>query len=156
MTAVVNGATSSAAGEGMAGEDVLPALSPARAVTPPAAAWFDGATFSFLFNSAGLLVPLDPVDHRVAMSLLVPQGAIAGVPDLGSTLRAIRRIDKRTQRTVEDAVTRALSRLLAAPAAIRIERIEVALRRAPTSGYAVAVSYVNLRTASRRARTVTV
>lgn len=156
MTAVVNGATSSAAGEGLAGEDVLPALSPPRAVTPPAALWLDGASFTFLFDSAGLLVPLDPVDHRVAMSLLVPQGAIAGVPDLGSTLRQIRKIDKRTQRAVEDAVARALARLTAAPAAIRVERVEVQTRRAPTSGYAVAVSYTNLRTASRRARTVTV
>lgn len=156
MTAVVNGATSSAAGEGLAGEDVLPAISPARAVTPPAALWLDGATFTFLFDSAGLLVPLDPVDHRVAMSLLVRQGAVAGVPALGSTLRAIRRIDARTQRTVEDAVAVALSALTAAPAAIRIERVEVQIRRAPTSGYAVAVSYTNLRTASRRARTVTV
>lgn len=156
MTAVVNGATSSAAGEGLAGEDVLPALSPPRAVTPPAALWLDGATFTFLFDSAGLLVPLDPVDHRVAMSLLVSQGAIAGVPGLGSTLRQIRKIDKRTQRAVEDAVARALARLTAAPAAIRIERIEVQTRRSPTSGYAVAVSYVNLRTASRRARTVTI
>lgn len=156
MTAVVTGATSSAAGEGMAGEDVLPALSPPRAVTAPAALWLDGATFTFLFDSDGLLVPLDPVDHRVAMLLLVPVGTIAGVPELGSTLRQIRKIDKRTQRAVEDAVARALSALTASPAAIRIERIEVALRRSPTSGYAVAVSYVNLRTSSQRARTVTI
>lgn len=140
----------------MAGEDVVPSLSPARAVTPPAAMWLDGATFTFLFDSAGLLVPLDPTDHRVAMSLLVPLGAIAGVPDLGSTLRRIRKIDGRTQRAVEDAVARALATLLKAPAAIRIERVEVQTRRAPTSGYAAAVSYTNLRTADRRARTVTV
>ena len=53
-------------------------------------------------------------------------------------------------------VARALAALTAAPAAIRVERVEVQLRRAPTSGYAVAVSYTNLRTADRRARTVTV
>mgnify|MGYP000033993312 CR=1 FL=1 len=156
MTTIVHGATTSAAGEGLAGEDVVPSPSPARSVTPPAALWLDGATFSFLFDSAGLLVPLDPVDHRVAMLLLVPRGAVAGVPALGSTLRQIRKIDKRTQRTVENAVAVALDALTAAPAAIRVERVEVQTRRSPTSGYAVAVSYVNLRTASQRARTVTV
>lgn len=152
----MSGAADDPAGDGMAGEDVLPTLSPPRAVTIPAAIWFDGATFTFLYDANGRLVPLDPVDHRVALSLLVRRGAVAGVPELGSTLRAIRKIDKRTQRTVEDAVTTALAALLAAPAAIRIERIEVEVRRAPTSGYACAVSYTNLRTRSTGPRTVTV
>ena len=57
---------------------------------------------------------------------------------------------------VRRAVAVALDALTAAPAAIRVERVEVQTRRSPTSGYAVAVSYVNLRTASQRARTVTV
>ena len=80
----------------------------------------------------------------------------AMIDDGVEPLRAhLARADVRRRRDAA-ACTAALAALTAAPAAIRVERVEVQLRRAPTSGYAVAVSYTNLRTADRRARTVTV
>lgn len=140
------------AGQELAGEDGLPALSPPRNVTPPAAILFNGATFTFPFTAAGLLTPLDPTDQKVALALLVRRGTLAAVPAMGATFREIRKIDRYTPAKVTDAVNRALADLVASKA-ISILSITVETQRL-NGRIVLAVSYRNLRTQPARPATV--
>lgn len=131
------------AGEELAGEDAVPALSPPRAVTTPAAILFNGATFTFPFLVSGLLTPLDPVDQQVALALLVRFGTLASVPALGAKFRQIKKIDRTTPAKVNDMVNETLSDLLARRA-ITLRSVKVETLRA-NGRILLAVEYVNLR-----------
>ena len=146
------GAAQFAAGDELAGEDGVPALSAPRDVTPPAAILFNGATFTFPYLASGLLTPLDPTDQQVALALLIRKGTLASVPALGATFREIRKIDRYTTAKVTDAVNLALASLIASKAIVVLS-ITVETQR--TNGRIVlAVAYRNLRTTPQRPTTV--
>lgn len=140
------------AGEELAGEDAVPALSPPRAVTTPAAILFNGAIFPYL--PSGLLAPLDPVDQQAALALLVRFGTLASVPTLGSKFRQIRKVDRRTPAQVADMVNETLADLLARRA-ITLRSVKVETSRA-AGRVLLAVEYLNLRLSPTRPRVVQV
>ncbi len=145
------GAGEFGAGEELAGEDGVPALSPPRNVTPPAALYFNGATF--LFDDDGeLLRSIDPTDQAVALALFIRQGTLASVPEMGATFRSIRKIDRYTPAKVNEALRLALASLVRAKS-IEVVRVQVETQRV-NGRIVLAVSYRNLRTTPPRPTTV--
>ncbi len=136
----------------IAGEDPLPAISPPRDVTPPAALLYDGATRAHPLDADGRYLGIHPVDQRVALALLVTLGSVSSVPGLGSGLRKIKKITRKTPAEVRNAVDLALADLVDAKD-IEVRRVDIEVRGAPTGGFAVAVSYVNKRLTSSKPRT---
>ncbi len=130
------------AGLGLAGEDPLPELSPARNVTPPDALWFDGATADFLLEN-GLYRSLHPVDQAVALALCIRQNTLGSAPNTGNLLRTIRKLGPTTAATADTMVRNALSSLVL-NGDIEIREVQVQTRT-PQGALLVAVTYKNLR-----------
>ena len=146
------GAGQFAAGDELAGEDGVPALSAPRDVTPPAAILLNGATFTFPFLPSGLLTPLDPTDQQVALALLIRKGTLASVPAMGATFRDIKKIDRYTPAKVNDAVNAALASLIASKA-ITLRSVTVETQRI-NGRIVLAVAYTNNRLTPTRPTTV--
>lgn len=138
------GAGTAPAGQGGAGLNLLPALSPPRNVTPPISLRFDGATADFQLDDQGRYKSIHPVDQAVALALLVRLGTLGSVPSMGAGFRNIRKIGPTTPNQVENMARVALARLVQAQS-IKILSIQVETKRKPGS-IAIAVSYTNLRT----------
>lgn len=138
------GAGSRRAGFGPSGVDPLPPPVPPRNVTPPAALWFDGATQDFLLDPVtGLYVPLNPVDQKVALALLVNLGSISSAPAVGASFRQIRRITYSTKTEATRAANDALVSLVTAG---QIQIVGIVVDLYTFGGFAVAVTYTNLTT----------
>lgn len=106
-------ATSSwAAGSIPAGGDVY---TRSTVVTPfTAAAKYDPNTRTMVVSTVdGSLEIVHWVDQAVALALSVPLGSVPSVPDLGLDFGAVRKANHaNAQRVVQDAVSRALGRLI--------------------------------------------
>jgi len=140
-------------GTGPCGYDPIVTGTP-RTFTTPAAIRYDGASRSFVQDSAGLLTACHPVDRLMAIGLLVKRGSLASSPTTGHTLHEITDLGSpNLAREVSDRLTQAqpVARVLAAGDA-RIDSIEHEIR--PHGGIAVAVHYTNLRATQDRARTI--
>ncbi len=140
------------AGIGPAGYDpVVPPYAP-RNVRPPVSLRFDGTTRDFPIDAHGFYGEVDPVDQAVALALMINEGVIAAVPDLGNRLRRITRVSPAVAKTTaEDYVRLALSSLIAAKS-VSIEKLEVQTRRGVIL---VAVTYRNLTLRDGIERTIT-
>lgn len=136
----------------VAGEDP-PATAPApRRVSLPRALLFDGATRTYLSDVEGRLLDVHPVDHEVALAILVELGTITSAPSTGSTLRKVKHLGGPTLRTeVAERVRTAVSRALKAR-----DILELGLTVETPSPWALFVrfEYVNLRLADSPKRTV--
>ena len=82
-----------------AGEDPPAAAPPPRRVTLPRALLFDGATRTYPIDGDGRLIDAHPVDHEVALAVLVELGAITSAPSTGSTLRRVKYLGGPTLKT---------------------------------------------------------
>jgi len=147
---------SSPLGLALFGADLVPSAGGApRTRTAPRALRLDGAARDYALDvSTGLYVDGDPIDQRVALALLVAQGAIASSTATGSTLRGIRNLGTPdTPRLVEDAVRRALADLLTAGDVV-IESI--AQESARSGQLRVAVTYRKPRVEQTRTATIAI
>lgn len=145
---------SSPLGLALFGADLVPSPGGApRPRTAPRALELDGATRDYALDvSTGLYVDGDPIDQRVALALLVAQGAIASSLATGSTLRSIRNLGTPdTGRLVDDAVRRALADLVTA-GDVLITAIEQESTR--SGQLRVAVSYRKPRREQTRTATI--
>ena len=140
------------AGDELAGEDGVPALSPPRNVSPPVALKFNGTLFLFEDDGSGLLASIDPTDQEVALALLIRKGTLASAPNVGATFREIKKLDRYTPAKVNDAVNLALASLLARKA-ITLKSAQVETNRR-NGRLLIAVSYVNLKRTPTRPTTV--
>lgn len=140
------------AGEGLAGEDPVPAFAQPRNVTPPVALLLDGRTLDFPLDTTGLYRSVHPVDQEVALALMAKFGTIAGAPDTGNKLRLIRKLGPRTKAEATNIVNEAIGALIAAN---DIKLLDLTIEtRTPQGALLVAVSYQNLRLKPSQPRTV--
>lgn len=141
------------AGVGPAGYDPVVPPSAPRRVRPPVSLHFDGATRDFILRDDGFYDEVHPVDQQVALALLISEGVVAAVPEVGNRLRTINRVPFAVARsTAKDYVNLALSGLLASKS-IAIDKIDVEGTR---GALFVAVTYRNLLARDPRARTARV
>lgn len=141
-----------------AGEPQLLANSRPRDVRLPRAALFDGATRTFLYDDAGRLKDLHPVDQKVALALLRAYGVMAATPDEGNKVKRITHVggnDFETQ--VREYMRQAVAQLVT-DGDVRELSIPVTITR--RGAFQVDYNYVNLRDVRRASadnrRTVTI
>jgi len=97
---VTTGAGSTPAGEVQAGYDPANTVPNPRSVTLPQALYLDAATMDFLPDENGHYQEVHPVDHWVAMQLVLAFGAAPSAPAVGTTLRELA-IGPREQMTAD-------------------------------------------------------
>lgn len=132
------------AGFGPCGMDPLPPPVPPRAVTPPAALRFDGATKDFLLDAEGHYLAIHPVDQAVALALLVGLGTAPSAPAVGAAFRQIKRITPSTKVQATNMATAALAALVRAG---KVGVLSIAVEvRLPQGATLIAVTYQNLLT----------
>ncbi len=150
----MTGSGTYASGTGSAGFDPVGTVSaPPLTQNAPKALKFNPATRDFDITE-GVYAALHPVDQRVALALTIELGSIPSAPNVGHTLRRMRRSSGATvEADAKDRVRQALKTLLDAED-IAIDRIEV---DAETRGRViVVVYYVNLRLGPDATRKATV
>ncbi len=141
------------AGETPAGDDGDTPVPAARRVTLPAATRFDGKTGDYQTDAAGRYIESHPVDQRVALKLLVLEGAIGSAPTTGSSWRSLNRLAPEVRAARARQIVRQKLADDVKAGDIEIRRVET---DTTTSRYAtlVAVTYVNLRLPGSDERTV--
>lgn len=152
----MSGAGAGVAGAGVAGSAAASASTSPRAVRPPRALYFDGASRDMLLITAtGAYRSLHPVDQKMAMAMVLRRGAIPVAPDLGSTFHEIGFGDEEVM--TADAIQRAnqAASLLLQASEVRITNVRCFSTE--TSRVRVEVQYENLILAEEeRAGAVTV
>jgi len=147
------GAGDFGAGEGLAGEDVLPDIVP-RTVTAPIALRFDGKTRDFLLDDGGRYLSVHPVDQRVALALLILKEKLASAPEVGSGLWKIAYAGGPTLiAEVNDHVRQTLQAMIKAG---DIELLAVAVEIPARGTFLVQVDYLNKRLIESERRVLTV
>ena len=116
----------------------------------PAAARWDSTTKRTLFDSDGLVVPVDPTDHMVEMLLGIRDGAAsASAVRRNRILAAIGNANDETQRqNIAESETRKTLRSLIDGRAIVLVSVEVSDDGLGWTG--IETTYTNLRTGKTR------
>lgn len=130
-------------GYGFWGADpVIPPGSP-RQVTPPVALRHTRDGRDFELDANGFYREIHPVDQKVALALVIVEGSLSSVPEMGNRLRTINRVSQAKGRTLAEQYVRlALSDLLK-NGDVSIVKVEV--DNAIKGRLVVAVTYKNLR-----------
>lgn len=148
------GAGDSLAGAAPAGHDPVPDPSPAPVPRPRGALLFDGAARDYLKDANGNYRVIHWVDQKVALKLVVNEADVAGVPTLGSRLKAIRYgTDAQRRRRAEDVVRFAIEDEISGR---QVELVSVDIQTPSRGKTIVIVRYRNLLLLDEQVRRVEV
>ncbi len=136
------GAGDEAAGSLPAGDEEVIVLPGGRVVPKWNAIVLDAQTRDFPQDASGFYVPLHPVDARVELAMIVVQGTVPTLPDLGNAIQNFRYLGSKITATVQQEVRRVLKPETDAKN-ITIVAINVEVQE--QTSLAVELRYVNLR-----------
>lgn len=136
------GAGDELAGVGLAGDDDFIVLPGGRRVPRWNALLLDAETRDFPQDERGFYIPQHPVDARVELSMIVVQGTVKAVPNLGNAIASYRYLTPSIIAKATYEVRRVLKPETSAKN-IRIASITVEVQRG--TALAVELRYVNLR-----------
>lgn len=138
----------------LAGEDPSSASPQPRRAALPRALLFDGATRTYLMDGDGRFLDVHPVDHEVALAVLVELGTIASSPATGSTLRRVKYLGGPTLKTeVAERLRTAVARPLQGG---DIQELSITVETTTPWALFVRFEYVNKRLAGSPTRAVEV